>query len=59
MFIKNKQSSSKRELTVQSWIILKWNDHRLSWDPKKYDDLNKNYAPLDLLWIPDITLLES
>lgn len=52
-------SESTNTMTVQSWIILKWNDTRLTWNPSEYEDEFKTYAAFDLLWVPDISLLES
>lgn len=46
-------------MTIQSWIILKWNDNRLKWNPEDYENESKNYASFDLLWVPDISLIES
>jgi hypothetical protein len=46
-------------ITVQSWINLRWNDSRLMWDPKDFEENVKTYAAFDLLWVPDIALLES
>lgn len=52
-------SDSTNTMTIQSWITLRWNDSRLTWNPSEFEDNSKTFADFDLLWIPDITLLES
>lgn len=52
-------TSSKNLMTVQSWITLKWNDSRLSWNPEQYDKESKTFTKFDMLWIPDISLMGS
>ena len=46
-------------INIQSWITLSWNDSRLKWNPSEFEDQFKTYAPFDLLWVPDIALMES
>lgn len=33
-----------------------WVDYRLSWDPAKYEGINKLRIPSRLIWLPDIVL---
>lgn len=34
----------------------RWVDYRLSWDPAKYEGINKLRIPSRLIWLPDIVL---
>jgi len=36
-----------------------WVDNRLTWDPKKYEDVDKISVPIDLIWSPDVHLQNS
>lgn len=49
----------KNLMAVQSWIALKWNDSRLKWNPDDFEHFDKTYASFDLLWVPDVAVMES
>ncbi|MCP9264964.1 Acetylcholine receptor subunit alpha-like [Dirofilaria immitis] len=38
---------------------MQWNDYRLTWDPKKWNNIRKLYVPSDQIWIPDILLYNN
>lgn len=38
------------------WSRMKWNDHNLRWEPKKYGNITKINFRSDDIWVPDITL---
>lgn len=38
-------------LSLQRWV-----DHRLSWDPAKYEGIDKLRIPSRHIWLPDIVL---
>ncbi|XP_028397906.1 neuronal acetylcholine receptor subunit alpha-7-like [Dendronephthya gigantea] len=44
-------------LTTNIWIRLYWKDERLSWNKTKFDGLSKITLKHDMVWIPDIGLL--
>lgn len=33
-----------------------WTDYRLSWDPKKYDNIQLLRVPSTMVWLPDVVL---
>ena len=43
-------------LASNAWLMLKWNDFRLMWDPDQYDGLKSIRVPNDIIWKPDIAL---
>ncbi|NXB49066.1 ACHG protein, partial [Leucopsar rothschildi] len=51
-------SLNEREetLTTNVWIEMQWSDYRLSWDPKKYDDIELLRVPSTMVWLPDVVL---
>ncbi|KAF4796071.1 Acetylcholine receptor subunit gamma [Turdus rufiventris] len=51
-------SLNEREetLTTNVWIEMQWTDYRLSWDPKKYDNIQLLRVPSTMVWLPDVVL---
>lgn len=45
--------------SATSWMTLKWNDSRLSWNPSDYDNIKTIYMNIDNLWSPEIYLYNS
>jgi len=46
-------------LTANSWMRMKWNDFRLSWDPAQYEGLKKINVPSRLVWVPDFEVYNA
>nr|ALB27749.1 nicotinic acetylcholine receptor alpha 4 subunit [Rhopalosiphum padi] len=46
-------------MTTSVWLIQKWFDCNLKWDPKEYGGLDKLYVPSDHIWLPDIVLFNN
>lgn len=46
-------------LTIESRILRRWNDSRLTWDPKLYDGLTGIFVNPDYLWTPKLLLNDS
>ncbi|KAL3994729.1 Neurotransmitter-gated ion-channel ligand binding domain family protein [Acanthocheilonema viteae] len=46
-------------LTLNIWMIQKWIDEFLEWDPNEYDMINSTVLPHDVLWIPDTFVYNS
>ena len=44
------------DLSSNAWLMMKWNDFRLMWDPEQYDGLKSIRVPNDIIWKPDISL---
>lgn len=40
-------------LSLNVWMIQKWVDELLDWDPHEYDMINYTVFPFETLWIPD------
>ncbi|CEF66727.1 Nicotinic acetylcholine receptor family and Neurotransmitter-gated ion-channel transmembrane domain and Neurotransmitter-gated ion-channel family and Neurotransmitter-gated ion-channel ligand-binding domain and Nicotinic acetylcholine-gated receptor, transmembrane domain-containing protein [Strongyloides ratti] len=46
-------------ITTNGWINQKWNDYKLVWNPRKYDNITKIHIAFDKLWKPDIVLYNN
>ncbi|XP_061612094.1 5-hydroxytryptamine receptor 3A-like isoform X2 [Phyllopteryx taeniolatus] len=40
------------------WTMMSWTDERISWDPDEFCGITEISLPTDMLWIPDIIILE-
>ncbi|KAK1890683.1 Neuronal acetylcholine receptor subunit beta-4 [Dissostichus eleginoides] len=51
-------SVNEREqiMTTNVWLTQHWVDYRLSWDPAKYEGIDKLRIPSRHIWLPDIVL---
>jgi len=45
----------KEALTTTGWVTMMWTDNRLSWDPEKFNKMDRIRVPSSQVWIPDIT----
>uniref|UniRef100_A0A3P9LJ47 Cholinergic receptor, nicotinic, beta 4 (neuronal) n=1 Tax=Oryzias latipes TaxID=8090 RepID=A0A3P9LJ47_ORYLA len=54
-------SVNEREqiMTTNVWITQHWVDYRLSWDPAKYEGIQKLRIPSRHVWLPDIVLYNN
>ncbi|XP_058484579.1 neuronal acetylcholine receptor subunit beta-4 [Solea solea] len=54
-------SVNEREqiMTTNVWITQHWVDYRLSWDPTKYEGIDKLRIPSRHIWLPDIVLYNN
>ncbi|ELT91506.1 hypothetical protein CAPTEDRAFT_222058 [Capitella teleta] len=43
-------------MTTYGWILTKWNDPFLSWDPDDFNDIGSLVIPGSRIWIPEIVL---
>uniref|UniRef100_A0A0N4ZEX3 DRB sensitivity-inducing factor large subunit n=1 Tax=Parastrongyloides trichosuri TaxID=131310 RepID=A0A0N4ZEX3_PARTI len=46
-------------ITTNAWINQKWNDYKVVWDPRKYDNITQIHIAFDKLWKPDIVLYNN
>ncbi|GMR37464.1 hypothetical protein PMAYCL1PPCAC_07659 [Pristionchus mayeri] len=46
-------------ILLNAWIIERWYDEFLYWDPKDYDNITELRLPHDTVWLPDTTLYNS
>ncbi|CAJ0963683.1 unnamed protein product, partial [Mesorhabditis belari] len=46
-------------IKLNVWMIQKWTDEMLMWDPRDYGLINKTILPYSSLWIPDTYLYNS
>ncbi|XP_031556572.1 neuronal acetylcholine receptor subunit alpha-10-like [Actinia tenebrosa] len=46
-------------ITVYAWIIQKWNNHLLKWNPKEYNGIDKLSVKAENIWVPDILLYNN
>ncbi|KAK2853575.1 hypothetical protein Q5P01_006236 [Channa striata] len=54
-------SVNEREqiMTTNVWLTQHWVDYRLSWDPAKYEGIDKLRIPCRHIWLPDIVLYNN
>uniref|UniRef100_A0A914LZD8 Uncharacterized protein n=1 Tax=Meloidogyne incognita TaxID=6306 RepID=A0A914LZD8_MELIC len=48
-----------QNIKMNVWMIQKWKDEMLHWDPRDYDMINSTILPHEVLWIPDTYLYNS
>ncbi|PAV79781.1 hypothetical protein WR25_11116 isoform C [Diploscapter pachys] len=46
-------------LTTSAWTRYEWNDFRLVWDPRMYDNVTRIHFPAAAIWRPDVILLDN
>ncbi|KAK0394160.1 hypothetical protein QR680_000598 [Steinernema hermaphroditum] len=46
-------------ITTNGWLLHKWHDYRLTWDPEQYGNVTLMHIPGQLLWLPDIILYNN
>uniref|UniRef100_A0A3Q3KRH7 Cholinergic receptor, nicotinic, beta 4 (neuronal) n=1 Tax=Mastacembelus armatus TaxID=205130 RepID=A0A3Q3KRH7_9TELE len=46
-------------LNLMAWSLQHWVDYRLSWDPAKYEGIDKLRIPSRHIWLPDIVLYNN
>ncbi|CAJ0937983.1 unnamed protein product, partial [Mesorhabditis belari] len=46
-------------LLLNAWVIERWTDHMLDWDPANFDNVSEIMIPHYKLWLPDTTLYNS
>ncbi|XP_077419497.1 neuronal acetylcholine receptor subunit beta-4 [Vanacampus margaritifer] len=54
-------SVNEREqiMTTNVWLTQHWVDYRLSWDPAKYEGIDKLRIPSRHIWLPDVVLYNN
>uniref|UniRef100_A0A8D3A6Y4 Cholinergic receptor nicotinic beta 4 subunit n=1 Tax=Scophthalmus maximus TaxID=52904 RepID=A0A8D3A6Y4_SCOMX len=53
--------SVRTDMTTNVWLtqVSHWVDYRLSWDPAKYEGIDKLRIPSRHIWLPDIVLYNN
>lgn len=46
-------------IKMNVWMIQKWHDESLDWNPHDYAMINTTILPHNVLWIPDTYLYNS
>uniref|UniRef100_A0A1I7XT94 Neur_chan_LBD domain-containing protein n=1 Tax=Heterorhabditis bacteriophora TaxID=37862 RepID=A0A1I7XT94_HETBA len=46
-------------LLMNAWIVERWIDNLLGWDPEAFSNVTELMIPFDKIWIPDTTLYNS
>jgi len=47
---------------INSYIFMcyqKWKDHRLTWNVSDFENITSIYVPTDMIWVPDIVLVNE
>ncbi|VDL68284.1 unnamed protein product [Nippostrongylus brasiliensis] len=50
------QDEPSQNIKLNVWMIQKWRDEYLTWDPREYGMVNSTIIPFKYLWIPDTYL---
>uniref|UniRef100_A0A915N0R6 Uncharacterized protein n=1 Tax=Meloidogyne javanica TaxID=6303 RepID=A0A915N0R6_MELJA len=48
-----------QSVDLNLWVIQKWHDEFLGWDPNKYGGINDTILPHEKIWLPDTYLYNS
>ncbi|KAI1704392.1 neurotransmitter-gated ion-channel ligand binding domain-containing protein [Ditylenchus destructor] len=48
-----------QSVDLNVWVIQKWKDEFLGWNPKKYGMINNTILPYQSIWLPDTYLYNS
>ncbi|KAJ8919006.1 hypothetical protein NQ315_016910 [Exocentrus adspersus] len=46
-------------MTTNLWVVQKWSDYKLRWDPEEYGGVEMLYVPSEHIWLPDIVLFNN
>ncbi|XP_018019541.1 acetylcholine receptor subunit beta-like 2 [Hyalella azteca] len=46
-------------MTSNVWVVQKWHDYKLRWDPEEYGGVEMLYVPSEHIWLPDIVLYNN
>lgn len=57
--ISSTQTGYSSTLTLQARILQQWNDSRLAWEPKDYDNITSTLVSSEYLWTPSLFLGDS
>jgi len=47
--------SHREVLTTTGWSTMMWTDNRLTWDPTKFDNIDRIRVESSEVWVPDVT----
>ncbi|TKR73377.1 hypothetical protein L596_020691 [Steinernema carpocapsae] len=46
-------------MLINAWIVERWHDDLLYWNPRQFDNIKEIILPMEMVWIPDTTLYNS
>ncbi|CAH1373919.1 hypothetical protein MTP99_015281 [Tenebrio molitor] len=46
-------------MTTNLWVVQKWYDYKLKWEPEEYGGVEMLYVPSEHIWLPDIVLFNN
>uniref|UniRef100_A0A914V8S2 Uncharacterized protein n=1 Tax=Plectus sambesii TaxID=2011161 RepID=A0A914V8S2_9BILA len=49
----------QQSVKINAWIVERWRDELLYWNPTDYDDIEEIVLPHNVIWIPDTTLYNT
>lgn len=52
-------NDKQQSLDLNVWIIQKWTDEFLGWNPNKYGLINSTILPFESIWLPDTYVYNS
>ncbi|CEF60027.1 Neurotransmitter-gated ion-channel transmembrane domain and Neurotransmitter-gated ion-channel family and Neurotransmitter-gated ion-channel ligand-binding domain and Nicotinic acetylcholine-gated receptor, transmembrane domain-containing protein [Strongyloides ratti] len=52
-------NDKQQSLDLNVWIIQKWTDEFLGWNPNKYGQINTTILPFESIWLPDTYVYNS
>uniref|UniRef100_A0AC35U7G0 Neur_chan_LBD domain-containing protein n=1 Tax=Rhabditophanes sp. KR3021 TaxID=114890 RepID=A0AC35U7G0_9BILA len=52
-------NDKQQSLDLNVWVIQKWNDEFLGWNPHKYGMINSTILPYNSIWLPDTYVYNS
>ena len=52
-------SEPSQNIKLNVWMIQKWVDEALDWNPEEYHGINTTILPHEVLWLPDTVVYNS
>ncbi|NP_001107771.1 nicotinic acetylcholine receptor alpha 11 subunit precursor [Tribolium castaneum] len=46
-------------MTTNLWVVQRWYDYKLKWEPEEYGGVEMLYVPSEHIWLPDIVLFNN
>ncbi|KAF7638204.1 hypothetical protein Mgra_00002433 [Meloidogyne graminicola] len=46
-------------MTISVWLKQEWIDQKLRWKPSEYGGVSVLYVPYEMIWVPDIVLINN
>ena len=56
LYLFSLQDEKNEILSLNMWVIYRWKDVNLQWNPVEFGGVDMLYVPSELIWLPDVVL---